>query len=121
MKARKKLRAARARAHWESRSQDRAARRAKAEETRAKREAAVRKAFETKSDRAQEVLLKYDILGGYGATILKKAPKARIVMCSALGQEALVIESIAAGAKDFIVKPFSAEKVLKVFDSVIAE
>ena len=53
--------------------------------------------------------------------ILKKAPKARIIMCSALGQEALVIESIAAGAKDFIVKPFSAEKVLKVFDSVMAE
>jgi two-component system chemotaxis response regulator CheY len=52
---------------------------------------------------------------------LKKAPKARIIMCSALGQEALVIESIAAGAKDFIVKPFSAEKVLKVFDSVMAE
>jgi len=53
--------------------------------------------------------------------ILKDHPKARIIMCSALGQEALVIESIAAGAKDFIVKPFSAEKVLKVFDSVMAE
>jgi two-component system chemotaxis response regulator CheY len=51
--------------------------------------------------------------------ILKSSPKARIVMCSALGQEALVIESIAAGAKDFIVKPFSAEKVLKVLDSVM--
>lgn len=45
-------------------------------------------------------------------------PKARVVMCSALGQEALVIESIASGAKDFIVKPFSAEKVLKVLDAV---
>jgi len=53
--------------------------------------------------------------------ILKKSPKARIIMCSALGQETLVIESIAAGARDFIVKPFSAEKVLKVFDSVMAE
>lgn len=51
--------------------------------------------------------------------ILKGAPKARIVMCSALGQEALIIESIAAGAKDFIVKPFSAEKVLKVLNSVL--
>jgi two-component system chemotaxis response regulator CheY len=51
--------------------------------------------------------------------ILKTSPKARIIMCSALGQEALVIESIAAGAKDFIVKPFSAEKVLKVLDSVM--
>lgn len=52
--------------------------------------------------------------------ILKASPKAKVVMCSALGQEALVIESIAAGAKDFIVKPFSAEKVLKVLDSVVA-
>lgn len=52
--------------------------------------------------------------------ILKQNPQAKVIMCSALGQEALVIESIAAGAKDFIVKPFSAEKVLKVLDSVIA-
>jgi two-component system, chemotaxis family, chemotaxis protein CheY len=52
--------------------------------------------------------------------ILKANPRAKVVMCSALGQEALVIESIAAGAKDFIVKPFSAEKVLKVLDSVVA-
>jgi two-component system chemotaxis response regulator CheY len=53
--------------------------------------------------------------------ILREEPGARVVMCSALGQEALVIESIAAGAKDFIVKPFSAEKVLDVLDSVIGE
>lgn len=50
--------------------------------------------------------------------IIKLDATAKIVMCSALGQEALVIESIAAGAKDFIVKPFSAEKVLKVMDAV---
>ena len=52
--------------------------------------------------------------------ILKADSRARVVMCSALGQEALVIESIAAGAKDFIVKPFSAEKVLKVLDAVVS-
>ncbi|MCI4398907.1 MAG: response regulator [Acidobacteria bacterium] len=52
--------------------------------------------------------------------ILKFDGKAKIVMCSALGQEALVIESIAAGARDFVVKPFSAEKVLKVIDTVAA-
>ncbi|HSE42493.1 MAG TPA: response regulator [Acidobacteriota bacterium] len=50
--------------------------------------------------------------------ILKFDPKARIVMCSALGQEPLVIESIAAGAKDFIVKPFTPEKVIEVMDHV---
>ena len=53
--------------------------------------------------------------------ILREHPEARVVMCSALGQEALVIESIAAGAKDFIVKPFSAEKVLDVLESVVGE
>lgn len=38
-------------------------------------------------------------------------PDARVVMCSALGQEALVEEALAAGALDFIVKPFSSEAV----------
>jgi two-component system chemotaxis response regulator CheY len=50
--------------------------------------------------------------------ILRMDPKVRIVMCSALGQEPLVIESIAAGARDFIIKPFSPERVLKVLDQV---
>ena len=39
-------------------------------------------------------------------------PTARVVMCSALGQEALVMEAIQAGAKDFIVKPFKPESVV---------
>ena len=50
--------------------------------------------------------------------ILGSDPTANIVMCSALGQEALVIESISAGARDFIVKPFTPEKVLRVVDSL---
>ena len=40
------------------------------------------------------------------------APGARVVMCSALGQEALVTEAIQAGARDFIVKPFKPDAVL---------
>ncbi|MCZ6778517.1 MAG: response regulator [Acidobacteriota bacterium] len=52
--------------------------------------------------------------------ILQRDPKAIVIMCSALGQEALVIESLAAGAKDFIVKPFSAERVLKVIRSILS-
>lgn len=45
--------------------------------------------------------------------------EATVVMCSALGQEALVMESIAVGAKDFIVKPFSSEKVIEVLEGVL--
>ncbi|MCH2185630.1 response regulator, partial [Myxococcota bacterium] len=44
--------------------------------------------------------------------ILVRYPTARIVMCSALGQETLVMESLEAGAMDFIVKPFKPESVL---------
>lgn len=50
--------------------------------------------------------------------ILKHNANAKIVMCSALGQEALVTESIEAGAKDFIVKPFSPDKVVKIVTQV---
>ncbi len=39
---------------------------------------------------------------------------AKIVMCSALGQDSLIMEAIEAGAKDFIVKPFKAEKVIEI-------
>lgn len=51
--------------------------------------------------------------------ILAGDPGARVVMVSALGQEALIAESIEAGAKDFIVKPFQASRVLKVVQSVL--
>jgi two-component system chemotaxis response regulator CheY len=44
--------------------------------------------------------------------IIAADPAARIVMCSALGQEAKVIESIRSGAKDFVVKPFQHDRVL---------
>lgn len=44
---------------------------------------------------------------------------AKIVMCSAMGQQAMVIESIQAGARDFIVKPFQAERVLEAIRKVI--
>ena len=45
--------------------------------------------------------------------------EARIIMCSALGQESLVMEAIDAGASDFIVKPFKAEKVQEVVSRVL--
>jgi two-component system, chemotaxis family, chemotaxis protein CheY len=51
--------------------------------------------------------------------IIRFDPDAKILMCSALGQEALVSESIEAGAKDFIIKPFSPKMVLKVVNQIL--
>jgi len=44
---------------------------------------------------------------------------ATIVMCSAMGQQSMVIESIQAGARDFIVKPFQPDRVLEAVQKVI--
>ena len=46
--------------------------------------------------------------------IRKQNPDACVVMCSALGQDALVVEAVQSGAKDFIVKPFKEDRVLDV-------
>ena len=46
-------------------------------------------------------------------------PGALVIMCSAMGQQAMVIESIQAGAKDFIVKPFQADRVLEAVKKVV--
>ncbi len=44
---------------------------------------------------------------------------ALVIMCSAMGQQAMVIESIQAGAKDFIVKPFQPDRVLEAVRKVV--
>lgn len=51
--------------------------------------------------------------------IRAKDPNATIVMCSAMGQEAMVVEAIKAGAKDFIVKPFKPERIVKTVSAII--
>lgn len=45
--------------------------------------------------------------------IRKHDPAAKIIMCSAMGQQAMVIDAIQAGARDFVVKPFQPERVLE--------
>ena len=76
---------------------------------------AVRMVGELKPD-----LITMDIVmpmkSGIDATreILDLYPDARIVICSALGQESLVMEAMEVGAKDFIVKPFKEDQVLTV-------
>ncbi len=51
--------------------------------------------------------------------IMKISNDAKIVMCSAMGQQAMVIEAIQAGARDFIVKPFQADRVIEAVRKVI--
>ena len=46
-------------------------------------------------------------------------PKARVIMCSALGQQNLIVEAIKAGVKDFIVKPFKPERILSAIDKAL--
>ena len=60
-------------------------------------------------------------MGGIDAVreITKFDPGARILMCSAMGQQALVVEAIQAGAKDFVVKPFQPSRVLEAVQRVL--
>ena len=60
-------------------------------------------------------------MGGIEAVreIVKHDPDAKILMCSAMGQQALVVEAIQAGAKDFVVKPFQPSRVLEAVQRVL--
>ena len=60
-------------------------------------------------------------MGGIDAVreIMKFDASARILMCSAMGQQARVIEAIQAGAKDFVVKPFQPSRVLEAVQRVL--
>lgn len=51
--------------------------------------------------------------------IKKVDPNATVIVCSAMGQQAMVIEAIQAGAKDFIVKPFQAARVIEAVQKVL--
>ena len=60
-------------------------------------------------------------MGGIDAVreIVKVDPGAKVLMCSAMGQQALVVEAIQAGAKDFVVKPFQPSRVLEAVTRVL--
>ncbi|MDQ0207961.1 response regulator [Alkalicoccobacillus murimartini] len=51
--------------------------------------------------------------------IKEKDPSANVIMCSAMGQQALVLEAVQLGAKDFIVKPFQKERVIETVAEVL--
>lgn len=52
--------------------------------------------------------------------IKKHNGTAKIVMCSAMGQQGMVVEAIQAGAKDFVVKPFQSDRVLEALQKALA-
>lgn len=51
--------------------------------------------------------------------IVKIDKEAKVIMCSAMGQQASVVDAIKAGAKDFIVKPFQADRMLETIKKVL--
>src|SRR5436309_12698938 len=81
---------------------------------------AVEKYRQLKPDRVTMDIVMPD-MGGIDAVreIVKQDPDAKILMCSAMGQQALVVEAIQAGAKDFVVKPFQPSRVLEAVQRVL--
>lgn len=81
---------------------------------------AVEKYQETKPDL---VLMDITMPEMDGIQALKKIksidPNASVIMCSAMGQQAMVIESIQSGARDFIVKPFQPDRVIEAVKKVV--
>jgi two-component system chemotaxis response regulator CheY len=69
------------------------------------------------------VMPKMEEIDGVAAVreIIKRDPQAKIVIVSAMGQHALVVEAIQAGAKDFIVKPFQPSRVVEAIRRVAGE
>lgn len=57
-------------------------------------------------------------MDGVAATeaICRSDPKARVIMVSALGQQAMIVAAIKAGAKDFVVKPYEPERVMQALN-----
>jgi two-component system chemotaxis response regulator CheY len=54
------------------------------------------------------------------AEIMAIDPSAKIIMCSALGQEGKVLEAVKLGAKDFVVKPFQPPRVLEAVEKALS-
>jgi len=81
---------------------------------------AVEKYNETKPDLVMMDITMPEMDGIQALKKIKESDaNAKIIMCSAMGQQAMVIESIQSGAKDFIVKPFQADRVLEAVKKAI--
>ncbi len=81
---------------------------------------AVEKFNETKPDLVMMDITMPEMDGIQALKKIKEADAAAtVIMCSAMGQQAMVIESIQSGAKDFIVKPFQADRVLEAVKKAV--
>ena len=81
---------------------------------------AVEKYAELKPDRVRMDITMPEMDGIEALKKIKASdPSASVIMCSAMGQQAMVIESIQSGAKDFIVKPFQADRVIEAVQKVV--
>ena len=60
-----------------------------------------------------------------GLQALKKIKEsdagAKVVMCTAMGQESMVVDAIKSGARDFIVKPFNADRIVQTVNAVLGK
>jgi len=81
---------------------------------------AIRVYLDTRPD---VVLMDITMPGMDGLTALKKIrehdPNARIIICSALGQQRLIVQAIQLGAKDFIVKPFQPQRIISALKKAL--
>ena len=58
--------------------------------------------------------------GGQALMMIRENhPDAKIVMCTAMGQESMVLDAIKSGAKDFIVKPFNQERIVETVNKIL--
>ncbi len=53
--------------------------------------------------------------------VMRKASEAKVVMCSAMGQETMILDALSKGASDFIVKPFKSDEFLKVINNCLKQ
>ena len=81
---------------------------------------AVEKYNETKPDLVMMDITMPEMDGIQALKKIKESDaSANVIMCSAMGQQAMVIEAIQSGAKDFIVKPFQADRVLEAVNKAV--
>ncbi|MCH7553100.1 MAG: response regulator [Chloroflexi bacterium] len=77
-----------------------------------------------KTEKPDAVLLDITMPDMDGLTALKHLikldPKARVAMVTAMGQQTIVMDAIKAGAKDFVVKPFQADRVLAAVQKILS-